>query len=100
MAVKNRRSLHGFGIFQKQVQIIFYIVPVAMGHVDSDTANIIAKDLMGSRRTPKPVSVTGNLVHPDMGIFFRQSNSIIIVIAQMHDGIRLHSLHALAHKAH
>jgi hypothetical protein len=73
---------------------------MAMGHKQPYTAHIIAKPGMNAGRAAVNIAVAGDLMHRDMGIQFFQRFPIVIIIAQMHDGLGLYFLHTAAHKAH
>ena len=72
---------------------------VAMGHIQIHSADPVDENLRLIGVAAIAVTVAGNHVKPDTGIFFFHSLGIVKVIAQVNDGIGFYTFDTPAHKA-
>jgi hypothetical protein len=71
---------------------------MSMGHIKANTAYVIAKDLLPDLITAVLVAITGYLVKYSIGKFLSHGLTIVIIVAQMDDGIGLDRIDAPVHK--
>jgi hypothetical protein len=69
-----------------------------VGQVQVHIEEPVNGNILGVGRSPVPVTVAGDLTEGDLGILLMDQASVIIVIAQMDDGIGLHGIDAPVHK--
>lgn len=87
------------GIRNDPGDIYFDAVFVSVGHKKLHTANGIAQNFQHIPLHTIPVTVTGNLVKPDMGVCLRHSYTVFVVVSQMDYMLGTDSIDCIAHKA-
>ena len=75
VAEQNRIRSAGPGIGQKTNEGLFYMMPMAVGHEDADTAQGLQPGLRIRDEAPVGIAVTGDLVKADLWVFFCQTSA-------------------------
>lgn len=99
VAVKNRIHFRSSCILQKSTQIGFDSVLMTVGHIQVHAADPVNENLRLTGMAPITVTVAGNHIKADAGIFFLHSLGIVKMITQMNNGIWFDTFNAPAHKA-
>jgi hypothetical protein len=71
---------------------------MAVSHVEIHTENLHDQNLRNMRRNPIPVTISRNLPYSDTRILLLKHLTIVIMVSQMDDTVRLNAIHTVSHK--
>jgi hypothetical protein len=71
---------------------------VAVGQIQVHVKEPVDGNILGIGRSTVPVTVAGDLAEGDLGILHMDESSVVVIVAQVDDGIRLDRIDAPVHK--
>ena len=98
VAVEDRLDLRHMGRCGQEAQGTLNPVLVAVGHVKLHTEDGLDQNFTGMGRSAVAVTVARDLIKGDHGVLLMEIQTVLIVITQMDNGVRLHRIHTPAHE--
>ena len=86
-------------ICKKLFDAAFHTLQMAMRHIKPDTTYFIEHHRRLCSCPTEKIAISRDLMNPQMRIVLSDNRTVLIVISQMNDLVRLHRIHTVAHKA-